>query len=152
MQYGICNLGIVPVRLEPADNSEMVTQALYGDYFKVLEKRKKWRNLKATNMVPIDSSNYRWFILNNNGNFKDVLWMSHCRKWDNSGRIVQLCKFLKLFDMFKFDLIYHTKSHIHIAMLIITFKLSCHQIILIYDYSICNCFKHHIVSFLFLNN
>ncbi|MFK7834489.1 MAG: NlpC/P60 family protein [Winogradskyella sp.] len=46
MQYGICNLGIVPIRLEPSDTSEMVTQALYGDIFKVLEQRKKWSRIR----------------------------------------------------------------------------------------------------------
>ncbi|MUU77274.1 C40 family peptidase [Winogradskyella endarachnes] len=46
MQYGICNLGIVPIRLEPSDTSEMVTQALYGDFFKVLEQRKKWSRIR----------------------------------------------------------------------------------------------------------
>ena len=46
MQYGICNLGIVPIRLEPSDTSEMVTQALYGDVFKVLEQRKKWSRIR----------------------------------------------------------------------------------------------------------
>ncbi|WP_178987974.1 C40 family peptidase [Winogradskyella schleiferi] len=46
MQYGICNLGIVPIRLEPNDTSEMVTQALYGDFFKVLEQRKKWSRIR----------------------------------------------------------------------------------------------------------
>ncbi|BAO77547.1 C40 family peptidase [Winogradskyella sp. PG-2] len=46
MQYGICNLGIVPIRLEPTDTSEMVTQALYGDFFKVLECRKKWSRIR----------------------------------------------------------------------------------------------------------
>lgn len=46
MRYGICNLGIVPIRLEPSDTSEMVTQALYGDYFKVLEQRKKWSRIR----------------------------------------------------------------------------------------------------------
>ena len=46
MQYGICNLGIVPIRLEPSDTSEMVTQALYGDFFKVLEQRKKWSRVR----------------------------------------------------------------------------------------------------------
>lgn len=46
MQYGLCNLGIVPIRLEPSDTSEMVTQALYGDYFKVLEQRKKWSRIR----------------------------------------------------------------------------------------------------------
>ncbi|TQD40274.1 C40 family peptidase [Haloflavibacter putidus] len=46
MQYGICNLNIVPVRLEAADASEMVTQLLYGDHFKVLEKRKNWSKIR----------------------------------------------------------------------------------------------------------
>tara|TARA_R110002050_G_scaffold50983_5_gene117652 strand:- start:6278 stop:7027 length:750 start_codon:yes stop_codon:yes gene_type:complete len=46
MQYGICNLGIVPIRLEPSETSEMVTQALYGDFFKVLEQRKKWSRIR----------------------------------------------------------------------------------------------------------
>lgn len=46
MQYGICNLGIVPIRLDPSDTAEMVTQALYGDLFKVLEQRKKWSRIR----------------------------------------------------------------------------------------------------------
>ena len=46
MQYGICNLSIVPVRIQPADVSEMVTQLLYGDYFKVLEARGKWSRIR----------------------------------------------------------------------------------------------------------
>jgi hypothetical protein len=46
MQYGICNLGIVPIRIEPSDTCEMVTQALYGDYFKILEQRKKWSRIR----------------------------------------------------------------------------------------------------------
>jgi len=46
MQYGICNLGIVPIRLEASDKSELVTQALYGDLFKVLEQRKKWSRIR----------------------------------------------------------------------------------------------------------
>ena len=46
MQYGICNLGIVPMRFEPSDKSELVSQVLYGDAFKVLEKRKKWSRIR----------------------------------------------------------------------------------------------------------
>ena len=46
MQYGICNLGIVPMRLEPSDTSELVSQVLYGEHFKVLEKRKKWSRIR----------------------------------------------------------------------------------------------------------
>ncbi|RZS93917.1 C40 family peptidase [Aquimarina brevivitae] len=46
MQYGICNLSIVPLRLEPSDPSEMVNQVLYGEHFKVLEQRKKWSRIR----------------------------------------------------------------------------------------------------------
>ena len=46
MQYGICNLGIVPMRFEAIDSSEMVSQVLYGEIFKVLEKRKKWSRIR----------------------------------------------------------------------------------------------------------
>ena len=46
MNYGVCNLGIVPLRLEPADTSEMVSQVLYGESFKILEQRKKWSKIR----------------------------------------------------------------------------------------------------------
>lgn len=46
MQYGICNLSIVPLRLEPTDTSELVSQVLYGDYFKILEQRKSWSKIR----------------------------------------------------------------------------------------------------------
>ena len=46
MQYGICNLSIVPLRAESSDTSEMVSQVLYGDFFKVLEKRKSWSKIR----------------------------------------------------------------------------------------------------------
>jgi gamma-D-glutamyl-L-lysine dipeptidyl-peptidase len=46
MQYGVCNLSIVPLRLEPTDKSELVSQVLYGDFFKVLEQRKSWSKIR----------------------------------------------------------------------------------------------------------
>ena len=46
MQYGICNLSIVPLRAEPSDTSELVSQVLYGEHFKVLEQRKKWSRIR----------------------------------------------------------------------------------------------------------
>lgn len=36
----------MPVRIQPADASEMVTQLLYGEYFKVLEERGKWSRIR----------------------------------------------------------------------------------------------------------
>ena len=46
MQYGICNLSIVPVRIEPANASEMVNQILFGEHFKILEERGKWSRIR----------------------------------------------------------------------------------------------------------
>lgn len=46
MLYGICNLGVIPLRLEADDTSEMVSQVLYGDHFKVIEKRKTWSKIR----------------------------------------------------------------------------------------------------------
>lgn len=46
MTYGICNLSIVPLRIEPNDRSEMVSQVLFGDHFKILEKSKGWRKIR----------------------------------------------------------------------------------------------------------
>ncbi|MGB6267416.1 MAG: C40 family peptidase [Olleya sp.] len=46
MQFGICNLSIIPLRLETSDTSELVSQVLYGDTFKVLEQRKQWSKIR----------------------------------------------------------------------------------------------------------
>ncbi|WP_431134933.1 NlpC/P60 family protein [Psychroserpens mesophilus] len=46
MQYGICNLSIVPLRVEPSDACELVSQVLYGEIFKVLEQRKSWSRIR----------------------------------------------------------------------------------------------------------
>ena len=46
MLYGICNLSLVPLRFEASDKSELVSQLLYGDHFKILEKRKNWSKIR----------------------------------------------------------------------------------------------------------
>ena len=46
MNYGICNLSIIPLRIEPNDKSEMVSQVLFGEHFKVLDKSKQWRKIR----------------------------------------------------------------------------------------------------------
>jgi len=47
MEFGICNLSIVPVRREPSDTSEMVTQLLFGDHFTVLDQKEQWVNIRV---------------------------------------------------------------------------------------------------------
>ena len=44
--FGICNLAIIPVRLEPSDRSEQVTQLLFGEHFTILEQQQKWSKIK----------------------------------------------------------------------------------------------------------
>lgn len=46
MRYAICPLSVVPVRREPSDASEMTTQVLFGEFFKVLERRASWSRIR----------------------------------------------------------------------------------------------------------
>ncbi|MEX0312649.1 MAG: NlpC/P60 family protein [Allomuricauda sp.] len=48
MQYGVCLLSIVSIRISPDDSTELVSQLLYGEYFKILESRKKWSRIRVT--------------------------------------------------------------------------------------------------------
>jgi len=45
MQYGICVLSVVPVRSEPADTSEIVSQLLFGELFRIAETRNSWSKI-----------------------------------------------------------------------------------------------------------
>ena len=42
----ICPLAQVPVRIEPSDRSEMVTQILFGETFSILEERGNWQLIR----------------------------------------------------------------------------------------------------------
>ena len=44
--FGICNLAIIPLRIEPNDRSEIVSQVLFGEHFEVLETLKQWAKIK----------------------------------------------------------------------------------------------------------
>lgn len=48
MLYGICNLSIVSLRAEPSDQSELISQVLFGEHFKVLDKRVNWSKVRLT--------------------------------------------------------------------------------------------------------
>jgi gamma-D-glutamyl-L-lysine dipeptidyl-peptidase len=56
MKYGINILGLVPLRIAPKDQSEMISQILFGQHFKVLEFKKKWVR------ITIYSDNYEGWI------------------------------------------------------------------------------------------
>ncbi len=42
MNIGIADLSIIPVRREPSERSEMVTQILFGERYKILEETDRW--------------------------------------------------------------------------------------------------------------
>lgn len=44
--FGICNLAIIPLRLDPSDRSETVSQVLFGEHFEILEQMKQWSKIK----------------------------------------------------------------------------------------------------------
>lgn len=54
--FGICNLSLIPCRSQPADKSEMVTQLLFGEHFKILVEQEKWA------LVKIASDGYECWI------------------------------------------------------------------------------------------
>jgi gamma-D-glutamyl-L-lysine dipeptidyl-peptidase len=44
--FGICNLSIIPLRIEPNDRSEIVSQVLFGEHFEIIEKVNQWARIK----------------------------------------------------------------------------------------------------------
>ncbi|MBK7851949.1 MAG: C40 family peptidase [Bacteroidetes bacterium] len=46
--FAFCPLSIVPVRKEPSDRSEMVTQLLFGERVEVIDKQENWRKIRIS--------------------------------------------------------------------------------------------------------
>lgn len=44
--YGICNLAIIPLRVEPNDRSEQVSQVLFGEHFTIIDQQKQWMKIQ----------------------------------------------------------------------------------------------------------
>lgn len=44
--FGICNLAIIPLRFEPSDRSEIVSQVLFGEHFEIIDKQNQWSKIK----------------------------------------------------------------------------------------------------------
>jgi hypothetical protein len=49
MEYGICNLSIIPLRAEPAHRSEQVSQVLFGEVFEITEWKGDWVKIITAN-------------------------------------------------------------------------------------------------------
>jgi len=46
-QYGICHLSVVPLRSEPSDRAEIITQLLFGECFEIIETQDKWTKVRC---------------------------------------------------------------------------------------------------------
>ena len=77
MFFGQCHLSIVPVRAEHADESEIVTQLLFGEVFVILQEYQQWRKIKTAHddyegwidqkqMIKIDEENFNHLLEHNN--------------------------------------------------------------------------------------
>ncbi|WP_298954637.1 C40 family peptidase [uncultured Nonlabens sp.] len=84
MRYGVCPISIAPLRLETSDASEMVSQVLYGELFKVLERRKKWSKIRLAHdnyegwmdnkqFIEIESEQYQHFVKHSKLYSKDLI-------------------------------------------------------------------------------
>ena len=47
MEYGISNLAIIPMRKEAREQSEMVSQLLFGEVYEIMERTDKWARVIA---------------------------------------------------------------------------------------------------------
>lgn len=46
MQYGICYLPLIPLRSEPSEKAEMVTQILFGQLFRLIDSKEEWSRVE----------------------------------------------------------------------------------------------------------
>lgn len=59
MLYGISEISVIPVRKENNEQSEMLTQVLFGDTFQIIEENKDWIYIK------IIADNYEGWVSSN---------------------------------------------------------------------------------------
>lgn len=47
MRYGICNLSVVPMRKEPSHTSELVSELLFNDIYKIIDENDEWLKIQC---------------------------------------------------------------------------------------------------------
>jgi gamma-D-glutamyl-L-lysine dipeptidyl-peptidase len=56
MNTGICKYSYIPVRKEPSESAEMVSQVLYGETYAILDQNQKWL------LIELEFDNYKGWI------------------------------------------------------------------------------------------
>ena len=70
--YGICHLSIIPIRKDSTSKSELVSQLIYGELFKVIEKKEKWFYIESIDDKYCGWINYSQFKEISKQDFKKV--------------------------------------------------------------------------------
>ena len=65
MNYGICLLSTIPVRKDPSEKAEMVSQLLFGETFMVIEETENWISIRC------EWDDYEGWISRDQGSFLD---------------------------------------------------------------------------------
>lgn len=47
MRYGICNLSVVPMRKEASHTSELVSELLFNDIYKIIDENEEWMKIQC---------------------------------------------------------------------------------------------------------
>ncbi|MCH8331180.1 MAG: C40 family peptidase, partial [Bacteroidetes bacterium] len=48
MEFGICSISIVPLRSEPSERAEMVSQILFGETFEITSRQDQWWQVRLS--------------------------------------------------------------------------------------------------------
>jgi hypothetical protein len=73
MEYGICNLAVVPMRAEPSERSEQVSQVLFGEAFEIVEWKEGWAQILTANDNYTGWINRLQFIMLGHLNYQHLL-------------------------------------------------------------------------------
>ncbi|GGG26841.1 NlpC/P60 family protein [Pontibacter amylolyticus] len=82
MDYGICMLSLVPMRAEPSDKAEMVTQVLFGECLEVLSKQGNWVQVKLASDEYTGWIDYKQYVPVSTGYYQEWKAAQHPRALD----------------------------------------------------------------------
>ncbi|TAJ11894.1 glycoside hydrolase [Marinilabiliaceae bacterium JC017] len=87
MVNSICTYGFIPMRSEPREQAEMVSQLLFGESFSVLEREGKW--IKVTNHF----DNYSGWV---DAKLVEVLNPSEVEAWEKGAKWIIPAPYVKI--------------------------------------------------------
>jgi len=78
MEFGICELSVIPLRSEPSDKSEMINQLLFGDLLIAQEKFKNWVEVRSVYDNYVGWIDLKQFRTLSESEFKNISSSKQC--------------------------------------------------------------------------